>query len=145
VRGVSRLRGYAAHLAGDHWVQTSRQSADKAVPGRAGRLACARHVASLTACKAVAVALAVTVTGVRPAAAAAGLARDALSHYWADRRFTLRKLARRLGKGEFYSLGAPRPDHDDAPHLGTGEYALDQSWHIAWLFLAALAASIGAS
>ena len=42
-------------------------------------------------------------------------------------------------------LGAPRQGHDDAPHLGTGAYALDQSWHAAWLFAAALVASIGAA
>jgi hypothetical protein len=138
---------YAAHQVGDHWVQTSAQASGKAAAGWPGCLACARHVATLTAVKAVAVALAVAVTGIRPAAAAvvAALALDAVSHYWADRRVTLRRLADRLSRAEFYRLGAPRPGHDDAPHLGTGAYALDQSWHIAWLFAAALVASIGAS
>ncbi|MER7268917.1 hypothetical protein ABT344_11500 [Micromonospora carbonacea] len=36
------------------------------------------------------------------------------------------------------ALGTPRPGHDDNPSLGTGAYALDQSWHIGWLFVAAL-------
>jgi len=138
---------YAAHQVGDHWVQAGRQAAGKGAAGWAGRLACARHVATLTAVKAASVALAVTVTGLRPAVAAvaAALALDAASHYWADRRITLRGMAYRLGKSEFYRLGAPRDGHDDAPHLGTGAYALDQSWHIAWLFIAALIASTGAA
>ena len=105
----------------------------------AGGIASA-HVATLTATKAAAVALMAAVTGLHLAAAAvtAGLAADAVSHYWADRRVTLARLAGWLGKRGFYELGAPRAGHDDAPHLGTGAYALDQSWHIAWLFIAAL-------
>ena len=63
---------------------------------------------------------------------------DAASHYWADRRYTLRGLAGRLGKSEFYELGAPRPGRDDNPCLGSGAMALDQAWHIGWLFVAAL-------
>jgi hypothetical protein len=78
-----------------------------------------------------------------PVALVAALLVDAVSHYWADRRVTLARLAERIGKGEFYRLGAPREGHDDAPHLGTGAYALDQSWHIAWLFIAALIACLG--
>lgn len=86
---------------------------------------------------------------------------SAVTHYWADRRTTLAALARRLGKAEFYSLGAPRPtavvavnsrgrrarDAEgrlvmvpvDAPTLGTGSYVLDQSWHWLWVGLSALA------
>lgn len=138
---------YAGHQAGDHWVQTSRQAADKALPGWPGRLACAGHVATLTLTKAAFVIAAILVTGIRPLPilVAAALVLDAASHWWADRRVTLRELARWLGKSEFYRLGAPRPGRDDNPSLGTGAYALDQSWHIAWLFAAALIASIGAA
>ena len=143
---------YAAHEIGDHWIQTHPQAAGKARPGWAGRMACARHVASLAAVKAAAVAVVVYVLGVpvSPFAVAGGLTADAVSHYWADRGTTLAAFAGWLGrtlvpgKGEFYRRGAPRPGHDDAPHLGTGAYALDQSWHIGWLFVAALVASIGA-
>jgi hypothetical protein len=42
---------YVAHSVGDHWVQTSHQSAHKGRPGWVGRLADARHVATLTATK----------------------------------------------------------------------------------------------
>lgn len=137
---------YAAHSFGDHWVQTHGQACGKGAPTRAGRLACARHVATLTLTKAVALGLVMLVTGFRLDGPwlAAGLLVDAASHYWADRRFTLAALAERLGKGDFYRMGSPRPGTADAPHLGTGAYALDQSWHVLWLFLAALVISGGA-
>ncbi|MFF3582686.1 transcriptional regulator [Streptomyces mirabilis] len=131
---------YVAHSVGDHWAQTSHQSAHKGRPGWVGRLADARHVATLTATK-VAVLLPVvwlldlrlSVPGI-----VAGLAIDAVSHWWADRRTTLAWLAEVTGKGEFYRLGAPRAGHDDNAHIGTGAYALDQSFHHLWLLVAAL-------
>ncbi|MCP9951424.1 transcriptional regulator [Actinomadura madurae] len=139
---------YAAHEVGDHWLQTHRQACGKGAPGWRGRILCARHVATLTAVKAAALALTAVVLGlpVNPYAAAAALAVDAVSHYWADRRSTLLALADWLGrtilpgKGEFARLG----DGAAAP-TGTGAYALDQSWHIGWLFAAALLASLGVS
>lgn len=132
---------YAAHQVGDHWVQTHRQACGKGTPDMAGRIACAGHVLTLTATKMLALAALMYVTGLtlHPAALAAGLAADAASHYWADRRTTLARLAHRLGKGDFYELG----DGKAAP-VGTGAYALDQSWHIAWLFITALIIAGGA-
>lgn len=138
---------YAGHQIGDFWGQTHGQACTKGKPGREGRIACASHVATLTAVKAVALTAAVLTLGLRlswPAVVVA-LAIDAASHYWADRRTTLERLAGRLafmGKDEFYKLGQPRPGHDDAPHLGTGACALDQSFHHAFLFAAALIASL---
>lgn len=131
---------YVAHSVGDHWVQTSHQSAHKGRPGWAGRLAGARHVATLTATK-VAVLLPVvwlldlrlSVLGI-----VVGLGIDAVTHWWADRRTTLAWLAKVTGKGEFYRLGAPRAGMGDNPHIGTGAYALDQSFHHLWLLVAAL-------
>lgn len=55
---------------------------------------------------------------------------SAISHYWADRRTTLRALVVLVdghgqpGKAEYYDHGGAAP--------------LDQSWHIGWLFVAAL-------
>ncbi|KOT90383.1 hypothetical protein ADK70_17535 [Streptomyces rimosus subsp. pseudoverticillatus] len=131
---------YVAHSVGDHWVQTSHQSAHKGRPGWVGRLADARHVATLTLTKlavliptAALLGLHLSVRGV-----VAGLTVDAASHWWADRRSTLAWLARVTGQSQFYRLGAPRPGHDDNPHIGTGAYALDQSFHHLWLLVAAL-------
>ncbi|MGW8528482.1 MULTISPECIES: DUF3307 domain-containing protein [Nocardiopsidaceae] len=136
---------FAAHQVGDHWMQTSCQAAAKGGAGWAARGACFRHVASLIITKLVFAAPVVLLLGlsVHPLTATAGLAVIALSHYWADRRTTLARLADRLGLGGFYRLGSPRPGHDDNPTLGTGAYALDQSWHIAFLFVGALITAIG--
>lgn len=137
---------YAAHEVGDHWLQTHGQACGKGAPGWSGRLLCARHVVTLTAVKAAAVTVVAVVLAlpINPYAAATALAVDAISHYWADRRTTLLALADWLGrtvlpgKGEFARLG----DGSAAP-TGTGAYALDQSWHVGWLFAAALLASLG--
>jgi hypothetical protein len=139
---------YAAHEVGDHWIQTHHQACGKAAPGWTGRLLCARHVATLTLVKAAALGLATMALALplNPYAVAAALAVDAISHYWADRRTTLQRFADWLGrtlvpgKGEFARFG----DGAAAP-TGTGAYALDQSWHIGFLFLSALIATLGAA
>ena len=138
---------FVAHSIGDHWVQSSCQAAAKGQSGWTGRLACGRHVLGLTVTKGVALApvvlmldLSVSVLGLM-----LGLGVDAITHYWADRRSTLKRLADLCGKAEFHSLGTPaHPGHPVtadgtyAPTLGTGAYALDQSFHHLWLFVAAL-------
>ncbi|MFH8679253.1 transcriptional regulator [Streptomyces lydicus] len=138
---------YVAHSVGDHWVQTSCQSADKGKPGWVGRLAGARHVATLTATKLALLLPAAALLGLHLSVVglAAGISVDAVTHWWADRRSTLAWLAKVTGKGEFYGLGtAAHPAHpvtakgDPAAHLGTGAYALDQSFHHLWLLVAAL-------
>ena len=138
---------YVAHSVGDHWVQSSCQAATKGQPGWTGRLACGRHVLGLTLTKLVVLVPVVLVLGLPVTALGLvlGLGADAVSHYWADRRTTLKRLADRCGKAEFYALGTPaHPGHpttakgEYAPTLGTGAYALDQSWHMLWLLIAAL-------
>ncbi|MEU8547807.1 transcriptional regulator [Streptomyces roseoverticillatus] len=138
---------YIGHSVGDHWVQTSHQSATKGKPGWAGRLADTRHVATLTATKLAVLLLATTVLDldITVPGLVAGLGADALTHWWADRRSTLAWLARVTGQSEFYSLGSSaHPVHPvtaegrPAGHLGTGAYALDQSFHHLWLLVAAL-------
>lgn len=129
-----------AHNVADHWVQTHHQALTKGSPGWVGRWACARHVGTYTLVTAGAVgvvwvvfALPIGVVGF-----VSGQLVSAGTHYWADRRTPLAAFAELLGKGGFFRLGAPRPDRDDNPSLGTGAYALDQSWHHGWLFVAAL-------
>ncbi|MEO3931146.1 DUF3307 domain-containing protein [Micromonosporaceae bacterium B7E4] len=131
---------YAAHQVADHWVQTQHQADCKGRPGWTGRLACAGHVATYTATGIVFLALLALVTGWTPDAGPllAGIAVNAVTHYIADRRTPLRRIAEWTGSARFYALGTPRPGRDDNPNLGTGAYALDQSWHVGWLFLSAL-------
>lgn len=148
VLAVSSVSLFAAHQVGDHWFQTHGQALAKGGTGWAARAACARHVLVLVAVKAAALlaTFAVVNLPIRPGWWVAGLGVDAVSHYWADRRTTLRRLAGLLGEGKlaFFDLGAPRAGHDDNPSLGTGAYALDQSWHVLWLFVAALIIAGGA-
>ena len=138
---------FAAHSVGDHWVQTSWQAARKGDRSRTGHVACGRHVAGLTLTKVIALFAAVLVLGLEVSAlgVVVGLGLDAATHYWADRRHTLTSLARVCRKTEFHILGTPaHPYHPVdaeggyAPTLGTGAYALDQSFHHFWLFIAAL-------
>ncbi|MEU0631067.1 transcriptional regulator [Streptomyces sp. NPDC005989] len=138
---------FVAHSVGDHWVQTSCQSAHKGLPGWTGRLAGARHVATLTATKLALLVPVAFLLGLHLSALGlvAGLGVDAVTHWWADRRTTLAWLARVTGKAEFYSLGtAAHPAHPvtaegkPAATLGTGAYALDQSFHHLWLLIASV-------
>lgn len=144
---------FAAHQVGDHWPSTHRGALHKGMRRRdavaaglhphTGPRACAAHVATYSATAALFLALLVWRTGLELSLwrTTAALTLSAVSHYWADRRYTLAWLCDRLsflGKDAFYRLGAPREGHDDNPTLGTGAYALDQSFHVLFLFLAAL-------
>lgn len=131
---------YAAHQVADHWVQTDAQAHTKVLPGWTGRIACAAHVTTYTLTAVAALVALAAVTGWRPGLwpTVTGLAVSAVSHYIADRRTPLRRLAEVTGSRHFINLGAPRPGRDDNPCLGTGAYALDQSWHVLFLFAAAL-------
>lgn len=131
---------YTGHVVGDIWVQTSRQALDKGLDGWRGIRACAAHVATITATQAAVTLGTLLALGLRVHAGliTAALAVTAASHYAADRRRPLEYLARLVGKGDLWQLGAPRPDRDDNPSLGTGAFHLDQAWHLAWLWAAAL-------
>lgn len=139
----------AGHNVGDHWVQTHAQSQAKGLPGWPGRFACLRHVATLQATKLAFLAGVFTVLGLTPDPGwvTVALVVDGASHYLADRRTPLYRLAavleRVAGKGTFWRLGAPRPDRDDNPSLGTGAYALDQAWHHGWCLVAAVLVAMG--
>jgi hypothetical protein len=85
----------AGHYAGDYWIQTHRQATRKGLAGWPGRAACAAHVASYTIALAACLALATwwLAVPVSPARVIAGLAVSAVSHYFADRRTPLARLA----------------------------------------------------
>lgn len=158
---------YAAHHIGDYWIQTDHQVGHKGAEGREGARACSAHVATYLLTQVFCVALVVAVTGMPASLLGLGLAMlvSGGTHYVADRREhgLMFKLARRLPttKG-LMTLGVPRAgmvvslnagadpigvqdgnwksfQPIDNPSLGTGAWALDQSWHIFWgVFVAAL-------
>jgi hypothetical protein len=119
------------HTVADYWVQSSAQAMRKGLPGWAGRRACAAHVATYTLTLAGFMALAAwrLALPVSPAHAVAGLLVSAVTHYFADRRTPLRRVADLVGKGGFWRSGEG---------LASGAAHLDQSWHWLWLFIAAL-------
>ena len=77
----------ATHEVADHIVQTDAQAIAKGGPGRAGRTACAGHVASYVAVQAAALWAADRALNLRlsPRRAAAALALSGLTHYAIDR------------------------------------------------------------
>jgi hypothetical protein len=129
----------ASHEAADYWVQQDRDAVAKGRHGHEGRIACARHVASYTATQAVTLTGAARYLGLRLnwRRAAAGLAVSAITHYVADRCAghwkedgpdapALVRFAHRSGKTQWLTRDP-----------GAGPL-LDQSWHKAWIALAAL-------
>lgn len=131
---------YVAHLLADHWLQTQHQAETKGKPGWEGRIPCAVHVAGhiLTQFAVLAAVIWRCDLTIHPAALTAGVAVNAVTHYIADRRTPLARLAAACGKADFHELGQPRPGYDDNRTIGTGAYVLDQSWHIGWILVAAL-------
>jgi len=119
------------HQVADYWTQTGHQATCKGQPGWAGRRACAAHVAVYTIVLAAFLAVAAwqLALPVSPGRAVAGLAVSAASHYFADRRRPLELLARLIGKGEFWDLG---------DGLASGATHMDQAFHWAFVFIAAL-------
>ena len=145
---------FAGHSFGDHWVQTGRQAVCKGFgppslgqpdATRLGQRACLAHVATLQLTKLVLVAVVWALYRIDLVwwQVTAAFLVDGASHYWADRRYTLEKLARRVKKIEFHDQGTDLVDRagETRPHVGTGKYALDQSWHHLWLFIAAVIAT----
>jgi hypothetical protein len=151
---------------GDYWVQTDAQARGKGQAGHAGRVHCLSHVLSYVATQAFLLAVAIIVLDMDVAlpGLVLALAVSGVTHYMADRREhgLMFKLARRLGKGGFMSLGVPRAKRswtfsgsgmtvdgqedmsvtivvDDNPQLATGAWALDYSWHFLFgVFVPAL-------
>lgn len=137
---------YVAHHVGDYWVQTDTQARRKGEAGALGRLYCAQHVGTYLITQIVCLMVTCLVLGIAQHGWRlwCALAVSGVTHYIADRRRPLERIAGWIpGKANFWRLGAPRPgtmhDRPDNPTLGTGAWALDQSWHIFWgVFVAAL-------
>lgn len=119
---------YAGHQVADHWIQTQHQVDHKGKAGWVGRWNCAKHVATYGLTQLAAIGLLAAFAGLRVslAALAVGMTINLATHYIADRRTPLRWLADRLRKNPAWL------------EKGGGLYALDQSWHIGFLFISAL-------
>lgn len=131
----------AAADVADHWIQTDHQAANKGQhdhnegqSSAAGRRACAAHVATYTATQAAFLLGGAALLGMKlkPVPVLVALGVSAGSHYIADRREPLRRLADATGKGRFVRL---------ADHGMNGAYCLDQAWHHAFETCAALLVS----
>lgn len=139
----------AAAGIGDMWVQTDtcarvkgatdaspvidrdEQSGAETVHGtRQGQLVCAHHCLTYTATQAGALLIGSHLLGLRlkPGRVAAALAVSLTTHYIADRREPLRRLANATGKSAFYQRLSPI----------CGSFELDQAWHHGWETAAAL-------
>ncbi|MDX6584717.1 MAG: hypothetical protein QOI10_3901 [Solirubrobacterales bacterium] len=121
-----------AHNIADYWAQTTHQATNKGRHGNvhenaAGHRACLAHVAIYTLGGTITVCTVNKILSLDTTwrNILTGQLISAASHYFADRRHTLRTLAHRTGRGQFY-------DSDGGP-------LLDQSWHTTWLAISALA------
>lgn len=162
---ASAIAFYAAHHVGDYWVQTDHQARHKGDAGWSGRRNCAAHVFTYVVTQSAMLAVVSAFFNLHLSFwhVHAALAISGITHWMADRREhgLMFWLARRLpGKANFLKLGAPRGEYEiyakstisdeprgpislDNPSLGTGAWALDQSWHIFWgVFVAALVVAI---
>lgn len=143
---ITAIALYAAHEVGDELVQTGHQAQAKGDPGWRGRLACAGHVATYSATGALAIFAASRRLGVpmQRRALLAGLALNAATHYVADRRTPLRRIAELIGSGDYVRCATvvrtPGGEAQDTGP-GTGLFHLDYAWHYGWIFLSALVAA----
>jgi len=135
----------AGHYIGDQWLQTSGQACKKALDGpercAVAMWHCAKHVIIWSA----------TVAGflaagawwlhlpLKPSWLAVGIAVNVVTHFVADLRTPLIRLARLAGRGSYIEHSQVlRPDGAQKTGPGTAIFHLDQSWHIAWLLVASL-------
>ncbi|MDA2804458.1 hypothetical protein [Nocardiopsis suaedae] len=129
---IAALTG--GHYAGDYLFQTDHQATNKGRCDHQGRRACTGHVAALTLAQLLLLALVavVTQTALEPLPAALGLAVNAGTHWWADRRAPLRGLV--LATDKWFRK---RDFYDNGP----GAPLVDQAWHKVWLIPAGLVAA----
>ena len=123
------------HAFCDQVVQNSDDAVAKGKPGRAGRAACARHVATYTAGQTTAAAAVTLTLGYRLPARAwlAGAAINAATHYVIDRRAPLVRFLRTrwVGKGGYldHCTAQRRPGVVDTAGPGTALMEMDQATH----------------
>lgn len=134
---------YTAHKLGDHWIQTNGQASAKGGEGWPARIACAAHVATYSATCVVGLLALAWCTGLAlpPDTVTLALGVNAVTHYVADRREPLRRIARWLGRTGYLQHATVIRRADAGPDTtgpGTALFHLDESWHVVWLAVAAL-------
>jgi hypothetical protein len=131
----------AAADVADHWVQSEHQAGNKhwrdsdaGHTSAEGRKACAAHVASYVGTQAVALVVGSKVLGVNLSARSlvTALTISGVTHYVADRRFPLVKVADIARKQVFVRV---------TENGMNGRYCLDQAWHHAFETVAAVAST----
>ncbi|MGH3735021.1 MAG: hypothetical protein ACRDT6_05295 [Micromonosporaceae bacterium] len=137
VAAVAWVALYAGHQLGDHPLQLDADARRKVAPDPGagadpwtGWGHCVRHVAIYTTVQAVCLALASLVAPVTLAGGLAALAVSAATHAVIDRRWLVQAIIRAKGGCADWPGAA---------------YAIDQSLHVAALWLAALAAALAPS
>ncbi len=135
----------AGHYIGDQWIQTNGQACKKALNGGQSPSCalwhCAKHVITWTATTVAFLAGAGwwLHLPLKPGWLAAGIAVNAVTHFIADLRTPLIWLGQLLGRSNYIEHGqVVRPAGAERSGPGTAMFHLDQSWHIAWLLVAAL-------
>lgn len=126
---------FVAHHVADYWVQSECQAIHKGERGTwRGRLACANHVLGHVITTGLLLVMMTAILGYGPSILGGliGVGIISVSHYLIDRRFTLRWVATQVGRLIPGKLGYY--DNGGAPHL-------DQSAHMLFLFLGALASA----
>ncbi|NEA22628.1 hypothetical protein [Actinomadura bangladeshensis] len=119
----------------DQIVQNSDDAKNKGEPGRAGRAACARHVATYTAGQTITAAAVTLTLGYRLPARAwlAGTAINAITHYAIDRREPFKRVLRNpwlnLGGYLTHATVQRRPGVIDDGGPGTALMEMDQAAH----------------
>lgn len=122
---------YAAHQVADHWIHVDWHDQAQALsPGDIGT--CIAHMILYIGYAAAALSLTSYFAGLHlhlPNVVIA-LALVAVTHFGPDRRYPLAHLITRLRRRR-----GPSPDD---PAVAAGTHLMEQSWHIGWIFVAAL-------
>jgi len=115
---------------------------NKGTPGRAGAVACAKHVITYTATQGIARGAVQKATGMRLSwrRGAAALAVSAVTHYVADRQGGHWRDPKPRGIVRLAAATGHAGWLQRDPNAG---YLMDQAWHKTWILVAALIVAAG--
>lgn len=128
---------YVAHHVGDYWIQRDQDAQHKGDPGWDGRLHCLSHVVTYVATQTAMLLVMEMVLRLHhsPLGSTVGLAVSGVTHYIADRREPLKRIASWIpGRARFIELGTPRSGvrieaWDTCPSCGGDGNSSDEASH----------------